>query len=105
MRTAAATATRTARYDLAVQSAIPHIEAARTLGAKCAEIFASYLNDCSVPAPSGSKWTKDAVLRVLRRAKALGIDKGSSPPASCKTRQGRGMPAKFSEAFLNLNHS
>lgn len=100
MRTSAATSARMDHYDAVVRQAIPQIRVARSLGARCADQFATFLNNHSVPAPSGACWSKSTVLRVLRRAKRLGIDKGSYPPSACKIRHGRGNPGKVSEAFL-----
>jgi hypothetical protein len=85
MRTRNATAARMARYDSIARAALPHIEAARTLGIKNARGFAAYLNANCVAAPSGSDWTDSAVLRFLRKLKDLGLDSGSLRPQQART--------------------
>ncbi len=89
MRTETATAVRRAHYEAAIRIALPHINAARKEGAKCARHLANYLNNHDVEPPHNSVWTESAVLRCLRRLKQLGLDQGSNPFWIARTRTPR----------------
>lgn len=84
-KTARATAARAAVYQTKAKAALPHVQAARTTGAKNAAQIAAYLNGHGVPAPTKGTWTESAVLRCLRCLKKLGLAKGSLPPQQART--------------------
>ncbi len=85
MRTARATASRQATYDGRTKGALAPIKAARAAGAKNAGQLAVYLNSNQVHAPNNEQWTVSAVLRCLRRLKALGLDRGSLTPHEARS--------------------
>jgi hypothetical protein len=80
MKTASAIAKRRSQYRDRDADSLPHIQDARADGAKNARQIAHILNSRSVPAPTNETWTESAVLRCLRRLKAMGLDAGSPPP-------------------------
>lgn len=77
-KTLSACASRRAKYLASIKSALPAIHAARQEGAKNAREFAAYLNSNAIPAPSNKEWSESAVLRCLRRLRALKLDVGSN---------------------------
>ena len=87
MRTGNATAARRANYNMGVFAALPHIRSARSVGAKCAEAIAEFLNSKQIAARMSEQWTCHAVLRCLRRLKVVALDKGSLLPSAARSRR------------------
>ena len=85
MITQSATVTRRQTYAARVKSALLHIQAARSAGAKNADQISAYLNERELHAPTNDRWTPDAVLRCLRHLKAWGLDKGSLSPHNARS--------------------
>src|SRR4051812_12908674 len=80
MKTASAVARRRLYYRERDRDSLPHIQDARADGAKNARQLAHILNERGVAGPTNANWTESAVLRCLRRLKAMGLDAGSPPP-------------------------
>ena len=83
-KTHAATASRRAAYLTAIKSAVAAIQLARNSGAKNAREFAAFPNSNGVPAPTKGEWSESAVLRCLKRLKALKLDVGSNEAHSAR---------------------
>ncbi len=71
MRTSTATIRRMANYDAAVRFAEPMIREAYSLGAGTRCRVAAHLNELSIPAPAGGRWSLYAVGRAERRLAEL----------------------------------
>ena len=102
MRTSKATTARREQYDVAARAALPHIQAARAAGAKCARDFAAHLNGSTVPGPTNGSWSESAVLRCLRHLRKLGLDEGSEPFWIARTKRPRGRRISAAEAMASL---
>src|SRR5690242_15901283 len=89
MKTASAIEARRATYSDKDRVNLIHIQGARASGAKNAREIAKFLNNGAVPGPTNATWTESAVLRCIRRLKALGLDEGSLPPAKARRNKGR----------------
>lgn len=79
-KTKAATKARQKTYDKAVKLIVKPLKDIRAHYFTSAEEFAGCLNMLGIPAPSGSIWTKSAVLRALRRLGELGLEPKKEPP-------------------------
>ena len=100
MKTAAAIAKRRSQYRDKDMDCLPHIKDARADGAKNARQIAHILNTKGVSGPTNDNWSQSAVLRCLRRLKAMGLDAGSPSPQSARAMKtvrkgGTGMKSLF----------
>jgi hypothetical protein len=73
-RTAAATKVRKKAYDKAVRLMVKPLKEIRSYGFTSADAIAEMLNALKVPAPNEIIWTKNSVLRALRRLRELGLE-------------------------------
>jgi hypothetical protein len=89
MRTTSAIEKRRAIYLQKDNGNLSHIQKARAAGAKNARQIADALNSEGVPGPTSPVWTESAVLRCLRRLKALELDCGSLPAHKARDRKYR----------------
>jgi hypothetical protein len=105
MKTAAAIAKRRSQYRDRDTDSLPHIQDARADGAKNAGQIAHILNAKGVSGPTNDTWTESAVLRCLRRLKAMGLDAGSPSPHRARVMKtirkgGTGMKSLFRSSRL-----